>query len=66
MEDDVPLIEKLSVLNGLLGTKHINEWESIFIHSVVPVAIARAKIGQVMGLTRKQLDVIDRIYERVA
>lgn len=66
MNDDVPLKEKLSVLNGVIDTRHVNEWENSFLKSIVPVAQARALLGQVMGLTPKQSSVLDTIYDRVA
>lgn len=64
--EDVSLKEKLQVLSGVIGTSQITEWETTFLKTVVPVVLARAKMGQIMGLTAKQHSVIDAVYEKVA
>jgi hypothetical protein len=64
--EDVSLEEKLRVLNGVIGTTQVSNWENTFLKSVVPVALARAKLGQVMGFTPAQHRVIDTVYENVA
>lgn len=48
--------QKVSQLEGLLGTKDISEWEEGFIQSLVD------RGGT--GLTEKQLAVMDRIYSK--
>ena len=63
-ENPVSLIGKIKRLEGLIDTNEITEWENKFLSDVVPTALARAHVGQVMGLTSKQLDTINQLFSK--
>lgn len=53
--------QKIMQIEGLLGTKDIDEWQQEFIENIVE----RTQHGKITsGLSGKQLDVIEQIYNR--
>jgi hypothetical protein len=57
----VSLGNKIKQLGALVGTKDVSEWENDFISSVV----GWSDNGQnTRSITEKQINVIDRLYER--
>lgn len=51
----------IETIHGLCGTKDITEWENKFIESVYQ---AYRLAGTTVRLTEKQIDIIDRIYNK--
>lgn len=58
------LLQKLQQLEGLIDTSDVSEWEQKFLKSVVVVGVAKCKMGKTGFLTEKQLDVVERIYDK--
>lgn len=53
--------QKLQQCEGLIGTKDVNDWESEFLGNV----LERSNGGKdTTKLTAKQIEVVERIYNR--
>lgn len=64
MAEQQSLVIRLKRLEGLIDTTDVTEWENKFLQSLVPLALERAKIGQVVGFTDKQLEVLNQVHDR--
>lgn len=51
----------ITQLKGLLDTKDLNEWETIFVKSVAEQSEGK---DTTRNLTSKQLEIIERIFNK--
>lgn len=57
----VSLGTKIEQISGLSGTSDVTDWESGFIVNIYAVSAGGTKTA---SLSEKQIEIIDRIWER--
>ena len=55
------IAQKIEQCSGLIGTADVTDWETQFIESMQR---ALARDHSSAGLSEKQIDIIDRIFNR--
>ena len=59
------LATKIEQIDGLRGTKDISAWEDSFIASIIERVTENAQtIKDTRGLTSKQVEIVERIFEK--
>jgi len=62
MTRTISICQMIEQLDGLRDTKDVSEWENVFITSVLERYLISGK--DTRNLTEKQLDVIERIWNK--